>query len=614
MADARLVLAGQMGILPGYRDLTGRHHETTVETAIALLAAMGVAADTEALARAVLDAPTEEPPEDVICTAGEAPALIPAGPWQLRLERGDEIEGSGPLPALPLGIHHLRADGRSVTLLAAPPRLPLPAPCWGTIAPLYGLAARGIGSYADLADLARGLGAWGAGFLGINPVHAGFPVEPGLFSPYTPSHRRRLNVMHLPGGRGSEGALIDYHRDIPERLAALRAAYDSFAGDSDFDACLSQGGLPLQRFALHQALSARHGPYWCDWPTELSAPDGAAAQAAAQELAAEIRFHAWLQWRAETELATARDAAHEAGMAHGLYLDLAVGTHPFGAETWEDRDSFASGASLGAPPDPLGPEGQNWNLAPFNPQALRARAYAPFAETLRSQLRFAGALRIDHVIGFTRAFWVPQGAPGAYVTMPRDALLAVTRIEAARAGAVIIGEDLGVLPEGLQQALSDSGILGCRVAMFERDDWQSPRFRAARDYAADTIASFSTHDLPTWRGWRAGTEIEARAEIYHRSPADIAPELASRAAEVAAFDQMLDTPDEDGLHDFLGRTGSRLVAAQAEIVLDCLDQPNLPGTVNEYPNWRRRLPVSARDFASDTRVATLARIMQMNGR
>ena len=609
MTDARLILAEAMGVLPGFHDTTGAWRQTGVESAVALLAAMGIAAPTAPEAQALLDSPGAHPPAEAICEAGRAPDLdFGETPWRRTSEDGRQAEGRGPLPELPLGIHRLRAGGRDLTLLAAPPRLPQPARCWGLIAPLYGISASGIGSYDDLGLLAAGMAGQGAAFLGINPVHAGFPTVPGLFSPYTPSHRRRLNVIHLAAGQGTPGPLVDYARDIPARMAALAAGYAAFAGDTRFDAWQAAQGESLQRFALHQALSARHGAFWGDWPATLASPETPAAIAARSELAGEMRFHAWLQWRAETALADAGRAARDAGMRHGLYLDLAVGTHPFGAETWEDRASFAFGASLGAPPDAFSAEGQNWGLAPFNPLHLRATGYAALAETLRRQLQFAGVLRIDHILGFERAYWVPDAAPGAYVRMPRDAMLAVVRIEAARAGnAVVVGEDLGNIPEGLYGALSGSGILGCRVAMFERESWHPPVFRPAERYDAEAIASFSTHDLATWTGWRQGADIAARARIAGQ---DAGGPLHERAAEVAALDRLLPDAGQDALHAFLAATPSRLVAVQAEIVLDMADQPNLPGTVTEYPNWQLRLPVAAADFPALPAVARTAAIMR----
>ena len=327
-----------------------------------------------------------------------------------------------------------------------------------------------------------------------------------------------------------------------------------------------------------------------------------------------VAFHAWAQWMATRQLNEVRAAA--SGMRHGLYLDLAVGAHPGGAETWEEGASFATGVSLGAPPDAFSPAGQAWNLAPLDPRALAAQGFRPLAETLRAQFRFAKLLRIDHILGFDRAFWVPTDGelPGAYVAMPRAAMLAVTRIEAARAGATVIGEDLGNVPEGLRTDLDASGLLGCRVAMFEREADEPPRFRAAADYDAGALAAFGSHDLPTWAGWRAARDIDWWEAMGHLPEAQAGTARARRAAEVAAFDAA--TGDSSGscdtMHAFLARTPARLVAVQAEDVFGLTEQANLPGTVHAHPNWRRRLPVPPESFGADPRVTRTARTMGDN--
>jgi 4-alpha-glucanotransferase len=331
-----------------------------------------------------------------------------------------------------------------------------------------------------------------------------------------------------------------------------------------------------------------------------------------------MRFHAWLQWRAHDGLAQANARAKAAGMSMGLYLDLAVGTHPAGAETWEDRGSFAYGASLGAPPDAFSADGQSWGLAPFNPRALVAKGFRPLAETLRTQMSLSGAIRIDHILGFDRAFWVPEaGGPGAYVRMPREAMLAVVRLEAARAGAVVVGEDLGNVPRGLRPALASSGILGCRLQLFERKPGKRPAFLEPRRFERTAIASFSTHDLPTWAGWRQGHEIDARAKLGHITPSFAAEEHGRRKGEVAAFDAMTasvspegtDPASADAMHHALAATASALAMVQVECALGIVPQPNLPGTVEEYPNWRQRLPVGSEKLASEPGMIRAARIM-----
>ncbi|AJE47778.1 4-alpha-glucanotransferase [Celeribacter indicus] len=617
MADARLDLAERLGFHRRYHDQTGVAHDLGVESAVALLAALGQPAATEAEARERLAEGDDDLPWDVVFAAGTRPWVdIGEVPWELTREDGERIEGRGAasLPELPLGIHRLVAGGRRVTLLAAPPRLALPERAWGLIAPLYALSEKGIGSYGDLARLARALGPKDAAFLGINPVHAGFPTVPEHFSPYSPSHRRRLNVIHIPTPTGQPGALVEYPRETPERLHALRRAFEADRAPPAFEAFLEAEGPALRTFALHQALSQIHGAFWCGWPEALRSPGGTEAARAREELGEEIRFHAWMQWRAHEALSEAQAAAKAAGMAHGLYLDLAVGTHPHGAETWEDPEHFALDVSLGAPPDAFAADGQTWGLAPFNPRALRENSYAALAETLARQFRYAGILRIDHILGFERTFWVPDGAPGTYLTMPRDPMLAVARIEAARAGGLVIGEDLGNIPDGLREALAASGILGCRVAMFERSDWHAPVFKPAAAYDEAAIASFSTHDLPTWRGWRKGADITARMTADNLDAAQGEAALASRTREVAAFDALLPETDEDALHGFLAATPTRLVGVQAEIVLEMEDQQNLPGTTTEYPNWRIRLPQGVETMSDMGNMERVAQIMRRNDR
>ncbi|UMA66412.1 4-alpha-glucanotransferase [Roseivivax marinus] len=626
MVDAVDRLAEAAGIVPAFTDVTGQTRKTAPETRDAILSAMALPTDPAGAEAALAEMNAGTLPAWHVASVDEVPSLVPRGPWQLTLEDGTTSEGTGPLPALPLGRHRLEADGSACWLLAAPPTLPLPPRGWGLMVPLYGLKPAetgGLGTYADLARMAEGTAAHGAGFLGLNPVHAGFPTDPHAASPYSPSHRRRLSTLHVDVGGPEVPAdgPIDYATQIPAQNAALDAAFASFeaaGGDQAFDAWQAAEGTALHDFALHQALSEIHGPYWDRWPAALQDPASAETRAAARDLSTRVRFHAWAQWMAETQLRAAQSRARAAGMTQGLYLDLAVGTHPHGAETWEDRESFAFGTSLGAPPDAFAADGQTWGLAPFNPRRLIETGFRALAETLARQLRLSGLLRIDHILGFDRAFWVPEGAPGAYVRMPRDAMLAVARIEAARAGATIVGEDLGNIPDGLGHALEASGILGCRLTMFERGPDGAPR--APHDYPEAVVASFSTHDLPTWAGWRTGHDIGARAALGHIDEATAAGARAARRDEVRALDDgtaaHADHPAEDAarMHAHLAGTAARLVAVQIENVLDMPAQPNLPGTIADYPNWRQRLPARPEAVAGDPRLAETARIMTENGR
>lgn len=641
MADPTAQLAQRLGVVGSYTDQLGRRHRTSKASQRALLHALGVTtgSDREAtdhLARLEAEDLARVLPPYVIAAPDAPPrlALPQDADWVLTREDGSTHQGRGPgnLPAVPLGLHRLALGPHRTTLIVAPPCLPLPPRGWGVMLPLHAVrevGRDGIGTYADLTEAGMGLGARGAGFLGLNPIHAGFFADPGSFSPYSPSHRRRLSPFHIavPEAVGAGDPVIDYAREIPARRAALAAAFAAFntAGDDpEFHSYRRSEGAALERFALHQALSDLHGAYWTDWPAALRDPDSAACAQARNTLQDEITFHAWAQWRAASDLGRANRAMREAGMAHGLYLDLAVGTHPAGAETWEDRRSFAFDASLGAPPDAFSADGQAWGLAPFNPRALIEDGFGALAETLRCQLAHAGLLRIDHILGFDRAFWVPAdpNARGAYVRMPRDAMLAVARLEAARAGATLIGEDLGNLPRGLRKALRASGILGCRVQMFERS-WTGPvRYRAPESFEPVAIASFSTHDLPTWAGWREAHDIETRRDLGHITEDYARSETAQRKEDVTAFDAMTapcrpagsDPANNAAMHHALAASTSALAMVQIENVLDMNAQPNLPGTVSEYPNWRQRLPLAPRALANDPRMRLTAEIMGAQAR
>jgi 4-alpha-glucanotransferase len=602
-------LAARHGIRRAYHDGAGRPQVAPDAAVEAALAALGVGNPAAALPEGMARAST------LVVPVGAGVPWDP-GAWVLTRESGEVQRGEGPLPPLPIGYHRIVHNDWTVHLLAAPDRLPEPPRCWGVTVPLFALwsgAQAGMGGYPMLGDLAEGLAPLGAGFVGINPIHAGFPEDPANFSPYAPSHRRRLNVLHVATGAGlpDTGALIDHAATIPAQMAALRTAWRAFPGDPAFDAFVAEGGAELRGFCLHQALSEVHGPYWGAWPEPFQSPFSEAVERFAAESSNRLQFHAWVQWMAERQVSDSQGRARAAGMAHGLYLDLAVGTHPQGAETWAEPALFARAVSLGAPPDLLGPSGQRWGLAPLRPDALAATGCAAFAATIRAQLRHAGVLRIDHALGFERSFWLPDGLPGLYVTMPRDALLAVVRIEAARAGAVIVGEDLGTIPEGLRAALAASGILGCRVAMFERDWDGTGAFLPPEAYGRTALASWGSHDLPTFLGWRKGRDLDWRARLGELP--DPAAAQATRAAEVAAWDAIAG-PAPDDLARHLAATPSALVALQAEDLTGAEEQANLPGTVFEHPNWRRRLAVPAETLATLPATRSAAAIMAAAGR
>lgn len=621
MDDPRDRLARRLGVEPGYTDQTGTWHETGPATRDAILSAVGAPTEREAAERRLAELEAEadaRPVEPWVVIEADAPSRLDGlsgHGWSITLEDGTVREGEGAdLGEIPLGIHEMRAGDHLVWLLAAPRRLRDPKRGWGVTLPLYGIGAGGaIGTYRDLGEAVASLGQAGADFVGINPIHAGFSADPNAFSPYAPSHRSRLSALHVAPDRETppvERDLLDYDAAVPTRLEALRRDWDG--GDDAFRGWREAQGRGLELFALHQALAEKFGPYWRNWPDPYRSHESGESRTFAGENADAVSFHAWLQYRAERQLAEVQEKAEAAGMAYGLYLDLAVGTHPDGAETWADPGLFGLGVSLGAPPDAFSAEGQSWGLAPLRPDTLAERGFRPLAAILRRQLAHARLLRIDHILGFDRAFWQPgEGVPGAYVKMPLPAMLAVVRIEAARAGAATVGEDLGNIPEGLQQALAESGILGCRVAQFEQHwDEQQPTFKTAGEYDAGALTSFTTHDLPTWRGWQQGRDIEWRHQLGTMDGDQCREATAHRMDEVRAFHNRIGGSGLSDLNRFLARTPSRLVALQIEDLLGQIEQPNLPGTVHEHPNWRRRIHVPPAELGQLDALREAASIMQ----
>lgn len=674
-------LAARAGILPEYHQIDGTHRPLGADTAEALLAAMGLEAGSEAaaartLARLETGDAARHLPRTLLTVAGEA-ARRPLPAWRLQLEEGGEL-ASDPhdparLPPLPMGVHRLEAaDGPGATALviAAPRRAPsIPEltgteRVWGVFAALYGLRSarnHGLGDYEDLARTAEALAGTGAAFLGINPVHARGAADAGI-SPYSPSSRSGYDTVHIaldrvPGWERvpevrrlaeAAGPEIAAARAAPlvERgpraalagpaLAALFAAFDASpeaarleaAGleAAGFEAWLAARPGETRREAVFEALSLHHGPDWRSWPAALQDPASAETRAFMASEPDAIRFHLWLQWLAERQLAEAQRRARAAGMALGLYLDAAVGVRPGGAETWADRAAFATGASLGAPPDLLSPEGQAWNLAPFSPIGLETTGYAAFRSMLRTTMAHAGVVRIDHVIGFARSFWVPEsGAPGGYVAFPLAVLLALTRIEAHRAGCLVVGEDLGTVPEGLREALEEAGLFGCAILPFEREH---DTLRHPAGYRPATLAAFGTHDMPSLAGWWRGRDIDERRRLgqfdedraggEHAARAEDRRRLCHRLAELGLLPGGVDANHPpgtispaliDAVHAMLALCTSGLASVSLDDIFGLEEQQNLPGVVEDVPNWRRRAPVPVEALADAPELARAAAIL-----
>ena len=637
MTDTALdALAAHAGIFDRYRDLAAVEHVASADTKRALLAAMGLDADHpgETLGHLQAEAAVRSLPAAVVVRAGEPADLRIQGwdvEWRLapdprtaeRLHGGRSQEGVIALPALAVGLHVLIVQERQTLVVAAPDTAPdlaargLAAPRWGVTTALYGLRSDenlGIGTYRDLGAAAEALGRQGVDFLGINPVHA-LGAASGTISPYSPTHRGFLNTSHIaPLDDAEEGAdlrarqQIDYAggRHALDRLLRQQHRRMDTVAAEDFRAFRARSGAALQDFATFEALSLVHGADWRAWPETLKHPTASAVLRFAAENEREVEYHAYLQWLADSQLASAQRSARSAGMALGLYVDLAIGVRPDGAEVWGEPNSFARGVSLGTPPDQFNAKGQVWGLAPISPLGLQNDLFRPFVDAMRAVVGHAGLARIDHVLGFMRCFWVPEdGTPGAYVRYPTDLLLALTKVEAFHAGCIIIGEDLGVLPEGLRDRLAESRLYGCSVAQFERDpdgDLTHPS-----EYRTATLASFSTHDTPTVRGFWQGWEIE-RQQAFGQLDAEAAAGARQRRdwdrrrlhwlVDGAADEppQDLDAAHVARLHAALGDGASDLIAVQLDDVFARLEQPNFPGTVDEYPNWRLKCPVAIGDL------------------
>jgi 4-alpha-glucanotransferase len=598
MSEALDQLARAYGILSDYVSETGETRTLSDETKRRLLAAMGVAAASEdEVAASLTQAPSS--PE----WSAEPPARCYLPPW-LDQER-----------------------------------------VWGISCQLYSLrSARnlGIGDFADLAALAEIAAAAGADFIGVNPLHALFAGDASRYSPYAPSDRRMLNWAYIAVDRieGSDAVLtalepqmlaalrmpgiIDYPQVHALKLDLLRALFRSGAQQPpEFQRWREEAGAGLQKFALFEALSEwmvaqGFSAGWHGWPAAYQDPASPMVADFAGDNAQAVAFHCWLQWLANEQLAAAQRHARAAGMRIGLYLDLAVGAAPDGAATWSDRDLVVPGARIGAPPDMLNDHGQDWGLAPIAPATLVAREMAPLDDIIGPLMAHTGAIRIDHVMALERLFWIPDGVDargGGYVSYPLPRMIGVLANASHRCRCLIVGEDLGTVPFGFREAMREAAIQSYRVLWFERD---GESFRPPSHWPTEALACVSTHDLPTLAGWWAGSDIALRAELGTLLPERVGPMQAARAQDRRLLLDILalhggltpgsyeiDPPSAIApevavaTHRLLARTPARLLAAQIEDLIGVAEQVNLPGTVYEYPNWRRKLPLTLEQIADD---------------
>ena len=711
-------LARSRGIGEAYHDYRGELRAFSPATKTAILAAMGCnVTDVTAIEREIRALDAERwrsllPPVAVlrpghagVVLALPADSLDQLVAWRVRKEDGAQLTGEVRaselgeverrdldgrwltrrvlvLPeGLPPGYHSLAvwtADGTAAecALIAAPSRCHEPEVLaggrrlWGLAVQLYTLrsgANWGIGDFADLRDVVQRCAAEGAAFVGLNPLHALFPSNPGHFSPYSPSTRHFLNVLYiavpdvpefaecaearqrvatpefereLARLRSTEN--VDYPGAARAKLPVLQVLFDHFrrahlghgtARARDFEDYRRDRGESLRLHALHDAIDAHLRPQdpdrywgWPVWPAELRDPTHEAVRDFEERHREAVDFHAWLQWIADEQLAAAQRLARELGMPIGLYGDYAVGVNPSGSETWSDQCVYRMGAGVGAPPDALALKGQDWGIPPQDPHALIAAGYRPFSNLVAANMRHFGALRLDHVMALFRQWWVPVGlgaTDGGYVHYPLDDLMSVLALESVRHGCLVVGEDLGTVPDEMRRAMAEFAVYSYKVLLFEKHG--DGRFRRPEEYVHRAIATVTTHDLPTLRGYWAGRDLELRDRLQLFPGEEIRryvldERVRDRAQLLAALDAVglrpaLAGEAESGYGEplahavqlYLAKSAAALVVLQFEDLVGMADPVNVPGTSHEHANWQRKVTASLDDaFGRETTLRLFA--------
>jgi 4-alpha-glucanotransferase len=707
--DASLIdrLARLRGIGDAYHDYRGQLRYFTLETKAGILHAMGCATeDPAALAAEIGQLENERqcrllPP--IVAVRGQRAVLdlnVAARDfgaslrWTVALEHGEgrtghlstaecaetwrgEIDGSWitrrrfELPLdLPSGYHELKVSvaggpaGRCL-MISSPRECYEPAAIhegrrlWGVAVQLYTVRSRenwGIGDINDLKVLIRWLAPRGAGFVGLNPLHALAPADPERASPYSASNRHFLNLLYIavpavPEFRECVAACsrvadqqfarrlselraapqVDYRGVAEAKFEILELLYRDFrerhlahgtSRAAAFRGFIAAGGPLLQLHARFDALdnyfraTRNTASGWLSWPIEYRDATGSAAQRFADEHPLHIEFHVYLQWLAHEQLAGAQGLARELGMPVGLYGDYAVGAHPSGSETWADQRGFRMDAEIGAPPDPLALKGQGWGIPPPDPLAMETQHLQGFIDLIRDNMRYYGALRLDHVMSLFRLWWVPAGfspTEGAYVHYPLNSLLTALALESSRSNCMVVGEDLGVVPDEVRHAMSEFGLYHYKVLLFEKQDG---RFRRPDEFVRRALATAATHDMPTLRGFWEGRDIELRRRLQLYPSVETADDVArerehDREAMLTALRNEGLAPAGPGsttepftpefaqaLHLYLARSKTALVALQIEDLLGMADPVNVPGTQHEYPNWQPKLNSELEDIVN----------------
>jgi 4-alpha-glucanotransferase len=542
----------------------------------------------------------------------EAVRVIRAGttvawptPGQLVLENGSRRPVGDMLPPdLPPGYHDFYptvGDERTRIIVTPWQCIEPRDPCWGWAVQLYSARSRqswGIGDLADLRRLAEWSAELGAGMMLINPLGPPAPITPQGSSPYFPTTRRYRNPLYLrveevPGFEGLEPQLapwaaearalnvlprIDRDRVFRLKQQTLKTIWDQGAVNSEFAAFRRAEGAQLERFATFCILAEKFGPDWRTWPLEYRRPESAAVARYAAENSRDVDYHCWLQWLLDRQMI-------EASRALPILQDLPIGMDPGGADAWEWQDLLAPEMVIGAPPDAFNTDGQDWQLPPFIPAKLRAAAYEPFIQTIRAALRHAGGLRIDHVMGLFRLWWIPRGRhpqQGWYVRYPADDLLGIVALESHRAGAWIVGEDLGTVEPGVRQRLALRRMLSCRLLWFEK--------HPPAEYPPLSMAAVTTHDLPTITGLWSGSDEAAQRSIG-LTVGDEMRQLRDRLQQMLGVGSEASVAEViEAAYCHLAQAPSKIISATLEDAQAMAERPNMPGTIDQWPNWSLALP------------------------
>jgi 4-alpha-glucanotransferase len=604
------------GVLESYNDYRGQTHRAPAATVARILEAMG--------------AHDEHPPATTIQVITAEEELHSDTAIAIELEDGSRVRVADRHvpPHVPLGYHRLvHGDGTTSRLIVTPATcfLPPELKVWGWALQLYSTRSKsswGIGDLHDLTRVARWARSLGAGAILLNPLSAVAPGVPQQESPYFPSSRCFLNPLYLRieevPGASSAGAqlsaaaaqgralnsndIIDRDAVLTPKMRALEMLWDSFGGDRGFDDYRTERGELLEGFATFMALADTFGRDRASWPQQLEQGDCEQVRGWRQHNMQRVLFHEWLQWHLDKQMA----AAHQ---EIDLIQDLPVGVDPDGADAWNWRDVVATGMGVGAPPDELSTEGQNWGLGPFDPWKLRAAEYEPFIQTVRAALRHGSGLRVDHVMGLFRLYWIPSGMPssaGTYVRYPATDLLNILALESHRAGAYIIGEDLGTVEAVVRQEMAKREMLSYRVMWFE-DGTPS-------NYPRLSLGTVTNHDLPTIAGVWTGADFEEQEQVL------ATPNAVGLAAMRGKLQRMLDCDEEvpvveviKGAYRLLGRAPSMIVIATLEDALAVRRRPNIPGTTVERPNWSMSLPLTLEELEKDPLARNVAGLLSKRG-